>query len=148
MDKYSIKLSDIRCMTEHDRAHFTAKDIALTRAVTIAKNGRDRQTNVPNQHADLKSRAQRLEAVSFPEPYPGLVLRYVYPWRRQFDAGHAEGTKDRPCAVIMTVVDEEGEGKSGCYQSHTARRPTQPMQSRFHPRPRAGSRSTSNAPGS
>jgi hypothetical protein len=47
--------------------------------------------------------------VSFPEPHVGLVIRYSYLWRREFDAGREEGTKDRPCAIVMTVVDEDGD---------------------------------------
>jgi hypothetical protein len=47
--------------------------------------------------------------VSFPEPYAGLVIRYAYLWKREFDAGREEGTKDRPCAIVMTVVDEDGD---------------------------------------
>ena len=47
--------------------------------------------------------------MSFPEPYAGLVIRYSYLWKREFDAGREEGTKDRPCAIVMTVVDEEGD---------------------------------------
>jgi hypothetical protein len=47
--------------------------------------------------------------VSFPEPYPGLVIRYSYLWRRELDAGREEGAKDRPCAIVMAVVDEDGD---------------------------------------
>jgi hypothetical protein len=47
--------------------------------------------------------------VSFPEPYAGLVIRYSYLWKREFDAGREEGVKDRPCAIIMAVVDEDGD---------------------------------------
>ncbi len=47
--------------------------------------------------------------MSFPEPYAGLIIRYSYLWKREFDAGREEGTKDRPCAIVMTVVDEDGD---------------------------------------
>jgi len=47
--------------------------------------------------------------VSFPEPYAGLVIRYSYLWKREFDAGREEGTKDRPCAIVMAIVDEDGD---------------------------------------
>ena len=47
--------------------------------------------------------------MSFPEPYVGLVIRYSYLWKRKFDAGGEEGTKDRPCAIVMAVVDEDGD---------------------------------------
>jgi hypothetical protein len=47
--------------------------------------------------------------VSFPEPYAGLVIRYSYLWKREYDAGREEGMKERPCAIVMAVVDEEGD---------------------------------------
>ena len=47
--------------------------------------------------------------MSFPEPYAGLVIRYSYLWKREFDAGRDEGSKDRPCAIIMAVLDEDGD---------------------------------------
>lgn len=47
--------------------------------------------------------------MSFPEPYAGLVIRYSYLWKREFDAGRDEGTKDRPCAIVMAVIDEDGD---------------------------------------
>lgn len=47
--------------------------------------------------------------MSFPEPYAGLVIRYSYLWKREFEAGRDEGTKDRPCAIVMTVLDEDGD---------------------------------------
>lgn len=45
----------------------------------------------------------------FPRPYPGLVIRYAYLWRREHEHGHEEGTKDRPCAIVMAVTFEEDE---------------------------------------
>lgn len=47
--------------------------------------------------------------MAFPEPYPGLVIRYSYLWRREHDEGHEEGSKDRPCAIVMAITDEDGE---------------------------------------
>jgi hypothetical protein len=44
-----------------------------------------------------------------PEPYAGLVIRYAYLWKREFDAGRDEGMKDRPCAIVMTLIDEDGD---------------------------------------
>ena len=46
--------------------------------------------------------------MKLPEPRPGLVLRYAYLWFREFAEGREEGAKDRPCAIILTVVDDEG----------------------------------------
>jgi hypothetical protein len=47
--------------------------------------------------------------VSFPEPHPGLVIRYSYLWRREYEAGGEEGSKDRPCAIIISVVNADGD---------------------------------------
>ncbi len=47
--------------------------------------------------------------MSWPEPRPGLVIRYAYLWRREADAGRDEGVKDRPCAIIVAVKTEAGE---------------------------------------
>ena len=47
--------------------------------------------------------------MTFPEPYPGLVIRYSYLWRREHQEGREEGAKDRPRAIIMAVTDEDGE---------------------------------------
>ncbi len=47
--------------------------------------------------------------MSFPEPYAGLVIRYSYLWKREFDSGREEGTKDRPCAIVLAFVDEDGD---------------------------------------
>ena len=38
-----------------------------------------------------------------PTPEPGLVLRYVFLWRREFEAGQDEGRKDRPCTVVLAT---------------------------------------------
>ena len=42
------------------------------------------------------------------QPAPGLVLRYAFLWRREFDAGQDEGRKDRPCAVIIAAPAVSG----------------------------------------
>ncbi|RYG94730.1 MAG: hypothetical protein EON57_17855 [Alphaproteobacteria bacterium] len=47
--------------------------------------------------------------MSWPTPEPGLVVRYAYLWRREQEAGREEGTKDRPCAVVLALAGEEGE---------------------------------------
>ena len=46
--------------------------------------------------------------MSFPEPVQGLVIRYSYLWRSEQERGRNEGSKDRPCAVILvTAIDGE-----------------------------------------
>jgi hypothetical protein len=39
----------------------------------------------------------------FPDPKPGLVIRYAYLWRSEEARGREEGAKDRPCAVALTT---------------------------------------------
>jgi hypothetical protein len=46
--------------------------------------------------------------VAFPEPVPGLVIRYSYLWASEHARGQEEGVKDRPCAVVLTSADEAG----------------------------------------
>ena len=45
----------------------------------------------------------------FPDPVPGLVIRYSYLWASENAAGQEEGVKDRPCAVILVTEGEAGE---------------------------------------
>ncbi len=47
--------------------------------------------------------------MTWPQPRPGLVVRYAYLWWREHDAGREEGVKDRPCAIILAIDDERGE---------------------------------------
>lgn len=47
--------------------------------------------------------------MSLPIPQPGLVIRYSYLWSAEAQAGKEEGAKDRPCAVILVIVDEKGQ---------------------------------------
>jgi hypothetical protein len=47
--------------------------------------------------------------VPFPDPVPGLVIRYSYLWASEHARGQEEGVKDRPCAVILDTEDDAGE---------------------------------------
>lgn len=47
--------------------------------------------------------------MALPIPAPGLVISYAYLWRDQRAAGASEGRKDRPCAIVVTTVDDEGD---------------------------------------
>jgi len=47
--------------------------------------------------------------VPFPEPVPGLVIRYGYLWAEEHARRQEEGVKDRPCAVVLVTTDEAGE---------------------------------------
>lgn len=40
---------------------------------------------------------------SWPEPVPGLVIRYSYLWNSEHAAGREEGVKDRPCAIVLAI---------------------------------------------
>jgi hypothetical protein len=44
--------------------------------------------------------------VIWPEPKPGLVIRYSYLWHREAMTGQEEGSKDRPCAVVVALLGE------------------------------------------
>jgi hypothetical protein len=46
--------------------------------------------------------------VSWPDPRPGLVIRYSYLWDSEARQGREEGVKDRPCAIILVLL-REGE---------------------------------------
>jgi mRNA-degrading endonuclease toxin of MazEF toxin-antitoxin module len=46
--------------------------------------------------------------LKFPEPVPGLIIRYSYLWRAEYLRGQEEGVKDRPCAIVLSSVEEEG----------------------------------------
>lgn len=46
--------------------------------------------------------------MTWPEPRPGLVIRYSYLWEREAREGREEGVKDRPCAIILVLL-REGE---------------------------------------
>jgi hypothetical protein len=41
--------------------------------------------------------------VDIPAPKPAQVIRYAYLWADEHDAGHEEGTKDRPVAIVLTM---------------------------------------------
>ena len=41
--------------------------------------------------------------MSLPEPELGLVIRYSYLWKSEHDKGDDEGSKDRPCAIVLSV---------------------------------------------
>lgn len=44
-----------------------------------------------------------------PDPVPGLVLRYSFLWSHEAKAGSEDGSKDRPCAVLLTTTRKDGE---------------------------------------
>jgi hypothetical protein len=46
--------------------------------------------------------------MDIPTPTPGLVIRYAYLWADEHDAGHEEGSKDRPVAIVLAHQDKGG----------------------------------------
>ncbi|MGV1951438.1 hypothetical protein ACQZ44_11470 [Agrobacterium vitis] len=40
--------------------------------------------------------------MNYPDPVPGLVIRYNYLWRKDELEGFTLGDKDRPCAIILS----------------------------------------------
>ncbi len=47
--------------------------------------------------------------MTLPTPEPGLVIRYAYLWLSEHRAGREEGVKDRPCAIILTLLDADDD---------------------------------------
>ncbi len=45
--------------------------------------------------------------MAFPEPVPGLVIRYSYLWHDEYLEGREEGEKDRPCAIIAAIRTDD-----------------------------------------
>ena len=41
--------------------------------------------------------------MDIPAPKPAQVIRYAYLWADEHAAGHEEGRKDRPVALVMTL---------------------------------------------
>lgn len=39
--------------------------------------------------------------MSYPAPVAGLIIRYNYLWAREKAEGLSEGSKDRPCAIVV-----------------------------------------------
>lgn len=44
-----------------------------------------------------------------PIPVPGLVISYAYLWRDEALRGLDDGRKDRPCVIILSVEDRDGQ---------------------------------------
>ena len=45
--------------------------------------------------------------MTFPAAKPGLVIRYSFLWSHEKDAGADEGSKDRPCAIVVAAPRRE-----------------------------------------
>lgn len=44
--------------------------------------------------------------MTYPIPEPGLVISYSFLWSDEAAEGHAEGRKNRPCAIVLTVAPD------------------------------------------
>lgn len=47
--------------------------------------------------------------MALPVPQPGLVIRYSYLWHAEHEQGQEEGSKDRPCAIVLSYREEHGD---------------------------------------
>jgi len=47
--------------------------------------------------------------MAFPTPEPGLVIAFSYLWSEEAEQGHAEGSKTRPCAIVVAQIQEGGQ---------------------------------------
>ena len=47
--------------------------------------------------------------MTLPVPQPGLVIGYSFLWRDEHEAGQESGAKDRPCAIVLTVRQDDGD---------------------------------------
>ena len=43
-----------------------------------------------------------------PKPVSGLVIRYDYLWRNEARRGQRDGSKDRPCVVVVAIQSVQG----------------------------------------
>ena len=43
----------------------------------------------------------------FPKPLLAHVIRYSYLWHTEHLRGQEEGVKDRPCAIVLSITNEE-----------------------------------------
>lgn len=46
--------------------------------------------------------------MALPLPQPGQVIRYAYLWWNEARTGREDGTKDRPCSIVLTRIRTAG----------------------------------------
>lgn len=44
-----------------------------------------------------------------PVPETGLVVAHAYLWLTEHRQGREEGAEHRPCAIVLTAIDDEGD---------------------------------------
>lgn len=47
--------------------------------------------------------------MELPTPVAGLVIRYAYLWRDEARRGQEDGSKDRPCVIVLSVQNRDGQ---------------------------------------
>ncbi len=60
--------------------------------------------------------------MSLPVPKPGLVIRYSFLWSNEEAEGTAEGSKDRPCAIVV-AARRDAQGDIDTIVAPVTRRP-------------------------
>lgn len=60
--------------------------------------------------------------MTIPVPRPGLVIRYAFLWSHERDAGAVEGSKDRPCAIVV-ALPRDADGHIGTIVAPITHRP-------------------------
>jgi hypothetical protein len=67
--------------------------------------------------------------VTFPAAKPGLVIRYSFLWSHEKDAGAEEGSKDRPCAIVVAAPRKDNGDIAVIVVPVTHARPDDPADS-------------------
>jgi hypothetical protein len=73
--------------------------------------------------------------MKFPIPKSGLVVRYSFLWSNEKAKGAIEGSKDRPCAIVVAVKrTADGDIDTIVAPIHTGLQKIAPLPSKFRPR--------------
>ncbi len=67
--------------------------------------------------------------MTFPAAKPGLVIRYSFLWSHEKDAGAEEGSKDRPCAIVVAAPRKDNGDIAVIVAPVTHARPDDPADS-------------------
>ena len=67
--------------------------------------------------------------MTFPTPRPGLVIRYGFLWSHESGAGAEEGSKDRPCAIVVAAPRQQNGEIAVIVAPITHARPDDPSES-------------------
>ena len=67
--------------------------------------------------------------MTFPAAKPGLVIRYSFLWSHEKDAGAEEGSKDRPCAIVVAAPRKDNGDIAVIVVPVTHARPDDPADS-------------------